>query len=459
MRTAPQATNIMLGPLTVERRTLLALTAWVVMSAFLLYVAAPQTAPGILVSCLVAPVIWCHADGQPLTVPGQNGDHSQTNLMAALILAFIVWMLASLAWSPNRRIGLAATVWCFVIFAVTFVVTSLAPRVASDARQRMAIGLVLAVAIATVLVLWEARTNMSLRRLTMSLLPALRSRGDGTVVENDWVLFLPPYLIKKNVAVLMMMFWPALLISVRYADTSWRKRALTAAVAFFAFTIMLADHDTSKVALALSAGLFMIAQLDARLAQRTAIASWLLASLAVVPISIAAYSAELHKASFIQYSGRHRIFIWGQTAENVLKAPVLGLGLAATRYLDEQQPPSAATQPGVEFPPGTNVHSHNVFLQTWHELGFVGAVLLALAGLPIISWIKRRHQADQPYLFAAFATVATMASLSWSLIAAWFAAAFGITFILAQFAALVAEGTRSKAVTPPADRDGGIPSA
>lgn len=461
MGTAPEATINLLGRLSLRRPRLLGLTAWAVLSAFLLYVSAPQIAPGLLVSCLVLPLLWCIADGKPIEVlvlPAH--DRLQIALMGGSILAYILWMLVSLKWSPNPRPGLAAVTWCLAAFAITVTVSSLAPRVAVDARNRIAIGVVAATLIATVLVLWEARTDMSLRRLIMSLLPPLKSRGDDTVIANGWVLILPSYLIKKNVAVLMMMFWPALLIAVRAAGTApWRRHALAAAVALFVLTIMLADHDTSKLALAASAGLFTLALFNARLAGRTAVACWLVAALAIVPISLAAYAAGLHKAAFLQYSGRHRIFIWGQTAENVLKAPLLGKGIAATRYLDAQQPPRPPTLPGIEFPPGTNVHSHNVFLQTWHELGLIGAVLLAIAGLPLIGWIRRRHEDDQPYLFATFATVAVIASLSWSLIAAWFAAAFGITFILAQLAALVAEGTRSKTVTPPAGRDGDIPSA
>lgn len=438
MTTVPTP-RLTIGPLSIDRQRLLAITALSTAAVIILYICAPPIAPGVLVACLLPPVVWTIADHKqalPFHLPGLVTDR-----IAVFIFAFVVWMALSNVWSPNPRVGMAAASWSFAILGIVYAVTSLAPRVASDARTTMALAFAAAFSIGVVLLLWDALTDLSGRRLFMNLIPPLKSRSSDAVIRDGAVIALPLYLIKKNAAVVMMLFWPALLIAVRYATTAWQKRAVAVAVALFALAIFVSGHDTSRVALAASGAIWMLAMLKPSIALRAAQAIWLVAVLAIVPLAHAAYNADLHKASYIQFSGRHRIVIWERTAENVMKAPIRGAGIAATRYIDEIQADRTdhALVPGTDIPDGTNVHSHNVFLQTWHELGAVGALLLAAAGLPLIGWIGRRATQDQPYLIAAFATAATIASLSWSMIAAWFVATFGLVVIFAQLAALASE--------------------
>ncbi len=438
MTTVPTP-RLTIGPFSIDRQRLLALTGLSVAAVIILYICAPPIAPGVVIACLVPPVIWTVADNKealPLHLPGLVTDR-----IALFIVAFVVWMALSNLWSPNPRVGIATASWSFAVLAIVYAVTSLAPRVAADARTTMALAFVAAFSIGVVLLLWDALTDLSGRRLFMNLIPPLKSRSSDAVIRDGAVVALPMYLIKKNAAVVMMLFWPALLVAVRYATTAWQKRAVTGGVVLFALAILVSGHDTSRVALAASGAIWILATFKPRAAIRAAQAFWLIAALGVVPLAHAAYMADLHKAPYIQYSGRHRIVIWERTAENVLKAPIRGAGIAATRYIDEIQADRTehALVPGTDIADGINIHSHNVFLQTWHELGAVGALLLAAAGLPLIGWIGRRATRDQPYLVATFATVATTASLSWSMIAAWFVATFGLVVIFAQLAALASE--------------------
>jgi O-antigen ligase len=128
--------------------------------------------------------------------------------------------------------------------------------------------------------------------------------------------------------------------------------------------------------------------------------------------------------------------IWGSTSLRVLEKPLLGHGLASTRVLDEMARPLQGKLAGTDISDGTNMHAHNVFLQAWYETGAIGGVLLFLAGLPVLGWLRARSDRTAPYLFAAFAASVVVASLSWSLVASWYIATFGLVAVWCRFADL-----------------------
>lgn len=432
MLDATRSDQVAFGRLTIDRTKFLRVTTVATVSMVLLYASVPAMAPAILIgSCLTA-ITWTLADKLPLRRPWQSA-------MAGCLLAFILWMFVTLLWTPNVRAGFPAALNALLFAAAVITAGVLAPYVAADARRRVAIAFTLAAALATVLLFFEAFTGMALRRSVMSLVPPLRSTTPGTLVEHGWVTVLPTYLIKKNVAAVMLMAWPALLIA-RTLITTRATLATTAAFGLvFIVTINFAGHNSSKVALLASSGVFLLATFSRALAHRAAILVWAALSLAVVPLMLAAYHGELYRMPQIQYSGQHRIVIWGHTSHLVLAKPILGAGLAATRYLDETSRDHRPLVAGTKIESGTNIHSHNIFLQTWHELGGVGAVLLFGLGLAVLSWIGRANTLAAPYLYATFAAVVTIASLSWSLIAIWFMASLCFVAVIGQMAAAFAD--------------------
>ncbi len=361
-------------------------------------------------------------------------------------------MLLSNVWSPNPKNGIPSALWCLSAVLLTFLTLRNANQVANTTRLIIAKAFLIGCLVSLGLLLFEAITGMAARRWVMSLVPRLAPTLPGVETERGWITSVPFHLIKKNAAIAILIFWPALLIAVRLATSVVHRMAIAVATLLFVFALLIADHDTSKVALAFSAGFWGLAWLKPKTVKPAAIVLWCSATLAIVPLTLAAFHAELHKADYLKYSARHRITIWGYTADLVLRKPIIGAGVAATRYIDEQ-----ASEPnlvaGTDRPSGTNIHSHNAFLQTWHELGAVGAVLLCLAGISTINLIGRQSQSDQAYLFASFSTVAVTASLSWSLLAAWFIAAFSLTAIFAQLACQLSRDNVQKADGSPSPPD------
>ena len=77
-----------------------------------------------------------------------------------------------------------------------------------------------------------------------------------------------------------------------------------------------------------------------------------------------------------------------------------------------------------------SIHSHSIFMQTWLELGMVGAALLTLAGLSILGALRSLAPVLQPYAYATFASAAAMAASSYGMWQAWFMAAFALCALL-----------------------------
>jgi O-antigen ligase len=393
-----------------------------------LLVCIPLTSPALLVGSFLATIFWVWLDGADV-------DFGWLTPGVVLPIAFMLWMFLTLSWSPDKKLGFQAALMFLLFVGCALASLLLAPNLNSDVRKQMAIGLLVGAAIAITLLAIEVLTDMGMRRLLMSFIPSIRSQTQGTTVLDGWVISIPSFLIKKNIACMMLLFWPAALVA-RFLTAS-RPQTLVAIVfaALFVFAIARGGHDTSKVALLLSATAFVLAVYKVAVAHRAVLLLWTIMTLAVVPLMYVGYRANLYAADGIQFSGRHRIAIWGHTAELVLKRPIVGAGLATTRYLGETEKPTVVFLPGTEIPAGVNVHSHNIFLQVWHELGGIGALLLFLAGLPVIAWIATQTRLARPYLYATFVGAIVIASLSWSLIAVWFIAAFGSAAVLTRLAA------------------------
>lgn len=154
------------------------------------------------------------------------------------------------------------------------------------------------------------------------------------------------------------------------------------------------------------------------------------ATLLVVPIAVASYSADLHQTKWIPKTGQARIILWSVTAVNVMEAPLFGVGVAATKALDERVADQSEQREGHAYPQRTGRHAHNIFMQTWYELGAVGPVILLGLGLLILRHLFRLTDAVQPYAIASFVSAAIIGAFSWGIWQTWFMAAFGIWALL-----------------------------
>lgn len=159
----------------------------------------------------------------------------------------------------------------------------------------------------------------------------------------------------------------------------------------------------------------------------------------VLPLSFFAYKTELHMASWLPNSARARVIIWEYTAERVLDRPWLGIGADSTRALKQQR--EAAEQPeGFIFQRTTAWHAHDLFLQTWYELGVVGVILIALAGAAVALRMSLLPAEAQPFAAATFVAFWAIAAFGWGMWQTWLMCAVGLMLVYLGIAARASGG-------------------
>jgi O-antigen ligase len=171
-------------------------------------------------------------------------------------------------------------------------------------------------------------------------------------------------------------------------------------------------------------------------------ALWCLAFVLVVPLASELAKEHLEQTTWLPYSARSRITLWAYTAEKIPDAPLLGIGLTSTRTLSSERSSPRREEPLAEAETDgrmlvwkTGPHSHNEFLQTWYELGAVGAILLITTGCAVILSIGRLSPAVQPFMLAQFAGFFVMAAFSWGMWQSWLMALPGLAALYSALAA------------------------
>jgi O-antigen ligase len=228
---------------------------------------------------------------------------------------------------------------------------------------------------------------------------------------------------------LVLYVWPA---AMAMAHTLTRPRAMVVAaltIALTGATVMLASHETSKVSFIGALAAFACAHLALRLTGRIVAVGWVCACLAMLPAALIAHRLDVHEASWLQPSARHRIIIWNHTAEQALKSPWIGVGARTTHVLGPRLEREMAG-PDADLLRSLSLHSHSVYLQTWFELGLIGATLLTLLGLAVLQAISALAPQLQSYAYATFASAAITAASSYGMWQIWFVGAFGFCAVL-----------------------------
>ena len=348
----------------------------------------------------------------------------------ALHLAlFLLYALASAAWGMDPPGTLLAVSLAMLVALGTIALMQLFAEEPLGNLLHMGEGVWAAYVVGLLYLLIEIASDQSIKLWLYNLIglgqpdlphPGVYEWSGGRLVA------ISDEEIKRNIAPLTLFLWPAVLAALG-TFTLERGRAVAIAIVALAGTVvMLATHGTSKLAFAGALLVFAIASFAPRLAGRVVVLAWVIACVAVLPAALIAHRLDLHNAAWLEPSTRHRIIIWNYTAEQVLRAPLLGVGARTTYVLGPQLEQTLETPPDEQFRRTLSTHSHSVYLQTWFELGLVGATLLTLLGLAILQAIRALAVPLQRYAYATFASAAIMAASSYGMWQIWFIAMFGL---------------------------------
>lgn len=404
------------------RRIMLALTAAWTMAGVVACGLAPLVAAFLLPLAPLAPLAW--------SFPAWWHVRWLRPAAATVALALAgAYLFINAFWSMSPGSARAFVGYLFILVFVLHITAITLAQSDGAALRAAAVGLCAGLAVCGGILFFEALSHQWTYRLLMTHLPALRPNPRDMGLEGDQVAFLQPYLLNRGMATLAFLFWPAVLVLKALDLPARRHAAALLGLAPVAGAILFSGHATSKIAFVGAAAMFIAATISSRLAGRLAVVLWTAATLLVVPIAAAAYHNQLYRAPWLVFSAQHRIVIWGYTAEQVAKSPLLGVGLDTTRPLHDARDANAPRAPGSNIPLSAGAHSHNGYLQVWYETGLVGVIFLLAIGLLLLRSVARAPREAKPYLYATFATGALLAASSFSLWAPWFAASFGFAAI------------------------------
>lgn len=338
-------------------------------------------------------------------------------------LAFTAWAAASALWSADPgesalRAALAALLILIVIAGAHW--TAAAPP---ERLHPVVKGALVGLGIGLAFILVESLTDQWLTTVAMRKLELLRPGGNKHLsIEDGAIRGVGEYVLNRPLTAMSIFLWPGLLLLASRTpplNTRWLRLVLVLAAGA---AVIFSVHESSKLAFLAGLAIYALASFRLGIGRRAVIAGWTAMALLVIPLAQGLYAADLHKAEWLPLSARARVVLWHYTAEQYLEAPLIGIGARSTKIEFQQRDTQAEWPQGYPYPLQTGRHSHNVFLQTWYELGVVGAVFMFIAGLATIRAISRLVLSAQPYALAAFASVTAMASSSYGLWQSWFLA-------------------------------------
>lgn len=420
-------------PATTRRDLAIAtILAAVALVAFLL---APRAAQFQLLALAAIPIAALVRGGDLATAL------ARTPLLTACVL-FGVYITINAGWAINLTEAYSKVLFYWVLLITAHLAVTGIGDISDEVLERLQKVVVIAAIAGAVFLCIEVLTDQAIRRFIFSILPFAKPPAKHTIVVDGELVGIGPYILNRNMAALCLVLWPALMMLRTLLDA---RRATTAGAALMIVSlvaVLKSEHETSMIALVLSCAIFAGMVLVAPLMRKAVTIGWVIATLLVVPMVAQAYQHQLHFAEWLPVTARNRIILWGYTAGEVAKTPVLGIGVASTKELDEAYEEKAIKPPGYTYALRTGRHSHNAFLQTWYELGAVGAALLLAMGLCALAVLSRLPKRDQTFAFASFVTAVGLGSFSWGIWQTWFMAAYGIWAVLL---ALAFEGSRRQA--------------
>jgi O-antigen ligase len=394
------------------------------MGGVVLLLLTPLTAPELIFLCLIAPLAW-------LPAGKRNLFHGPTATFVALYLT-TGYLALNTRWSPDpvtaiETVGLIV-IWVGII-DMTLIILQ---RLEVHALEAMAVGLVGGVIIGGAYICFEAFSGQWVHRMLVPWQPWLRPEARHLFVDAHGVERFYLHLLNLNIAALSMLLWPAMLAIKALKPAQSANRLLHLGLLPALLSVLRAEHITSKLALLGSLGIYLLYQVRPAVARGLTITCWVTATMLIVPIVATLYAQKLYTSPWLFRSAQERVVFWGYTSEQVAKAPLLGVGIAATRVYHMTKGGANAPQaPGSEFKLETGWHTHNAYLQAWYETGAIGAVALLAIGVLVLRSFATAPKPAQPFLWATFAACALMAGSSFSLWAPWFMATLGMVVAFA----------------------------
>lgn len=327
--------------------------------------------------------------------------------VALAIATFLAWALVSTGWSHRPFQSLQA--WGELVLPIVFamVVAASGQWSRSPAFLR---ALALAIMAAAVLLMIELASGLSQRA----------ALGTGKMMA---------FVFNRPAIVLLLLAVPTV-HALWSRPAGWFDRALAALLATVVIVFVFrSESEAAKLGVLILVPCWALAALAPRVALAATALAFVL-TMAIAPLL--GPMAEKLVPSFVLnrldvMSAQARIDIWDSFGEVARARPVAGAGFGTSATMHEHP---VAAEVSTEHRTLLGVgHPHDMPLQAWAETGAVGAGLLTLAGLFLLSRLRRLPAAElapRLALFAAAFSIATVGHGAWQ---GWWIAALGAAIL------------------------------
>jgi O-antigen ligase len=365
----------------------------------------------LIATALIVPVLRRGSEWRQLIQP---------NATLFALLAAVLYVFANATWAVDRGTALGKGALLLGVILIAFAASRAAIDWDKPELRRVALPFAAGVFLGALLVWFELLTDGALTRLAMNSIGLLElPKARRMHISQGQVTEISLSELNQNITILIFNLWPGLLALTTVQNGV--RRAILSGLLFLAVAIpvLISEHQSSQVALIGSIFIFVLAWVWRRPVIRMLAVIWCLAFVLVLPLSIFAFKADLHMASWLPKSARARVILWEYTTERVLDHPWLGIGADSTRALASSQRETAEQPKGFVNKRTTGWHAHNFFLQTWYELGLVGVILIGLCGVAVALRILVLPPESQPFAAAAFTAFLGIAGFAWGMWQTW----------------------------------------
>lgn len=362
------------------------------------------------------------------------------NQLHVALAVFLGWALVTVSWSLDPSHALLKLL---VAVAVVLGCTAIVVLVRNEDRANqlhIGEGIWIGLMIGLVYYLVEIATDQSIKIWVYNILdlePADLPQRQYFRWRNGDIISISPVDLTRNTSSITLVMWGAMLAALGTFPDRFGRVAAGALFLLALVVVALSAQETSKLAIVVGIIAFGAALVSTVWTRRLMMFAWVACCLAIVPLALGLYRLDLHNAAFLPSSGQHRIIIWNYTAEQVAHAPLIGIGAHSTHELGPSTAATVKNAPGEKHPRTLSRHAHNIYLQTWFELGAIGALLLALVGVVALGLTRRFPVSVQPFALATFASGAVVGAASYGMWQIWYMAMYGMAFVVLGIGAYI----------------------
>ena len=336
-------------------------------------------------------------------------------------LAFLAYALASALWSSDPPFAALTVVQVgSVVMSAAYLAVALPALIATldaERRRRFTRAIPMGAVFMLGFILIEQASGHALSLLVLKSFPGLLGDNAKEIVrQGGRIVGLEPFYLDRSVAAVVLLA-PPLLVALRLwlAERVGAAAMALAAVAAGA-AVVLSASETAKLALLAGMIAFALAWRWPR-GTLTGLAAVLVLGMALaLPLGRLPYAMGVQNQAWLPVSARERVLIWHHTAVTAAERPLFGIGVQSTR---SQGSAAARSAPADILDRQLGWHAHNVYLQSWLELGAAGTLLLLAAGLAGIRGALALHPMLLPYAAALVAGMMAIAATGWGMWQPW----------------------------------------